>query len=289
MDMKTSSSEKDQAWTVVIRPKRPWWDLNLSELWRYRDLIGLWVRREFVAVYKQTILGPLWHVIPTLISSAVFTVVFGNIAQISTEGTPAYLFYMAGNTIWVYFSGCVSSTSVTFAVNVGIFGKVYFPRLAMPIASIISQLITFGVRLGVFLALWLFFLLSGASVHPTGWVFLLPVLLLIVAGMGFGLGIMISALTTKYRDLQQLLGVGLTLVMYASPIIYPLSEVTGTLRLLLLLNPLSPVLEIFRLGFLGKSAISPIYLLYSVGFTIVVLLMSVIIFHKAESTFLDTI
>ncbi|MBC7777849.1 MAG: ABC transporter permease [Phycisphaerae bacterium] len=289
MDMKTSSSEKDQAWTVVIRPKRPWWDLNLSELWRYRDLIGLWVRREFVAVYKQTILGPLWHVIPTLISSAVFTVVFGNIAQISTEGTPAYLFYMAGNTIWVYFSGCVSSTSVTFAVNVGIFGKVYFPRLAMPIASIISQLITFGVRLGVFLALWLFFLLSGSSVHPTGWVFLLPVLLLIVAGMGFGLGIMISALTTKYRDLQQLLGVGLTLVMYASPIIYPLSEVTGTLRLLLLLNPLSPVLEIFRLGFLGKSAISPIYLLYSVGFTIVVLLMSVIIFHKAESTFLDTI
>jgi len=289
MDMKTSSSEKDQAWTVVIRPKRPWWDLNLGELWRYRDLIGLWVRREFVAVYKQTILGPLWHVIPTLISSAVFTVVFGNIAQISTEGTPAYLFYMAGNTIWVYFSGCVSSTSVTFAVNVGIFGKVYFPRLAMPIASIISQLITFGVRLGVFLALWLFFLLSGSSVHPTGWVFLLPVLLLIVAGMGFGLGIMISALTTKYRDLQQLLGVGLTLVMYASPIIYPLSEVTGTLRLLLLLNPLSPVLEIFRLGFLGKSAISPMYLLYSVGFTIVVLLMSVIIFNKAESTFLDTI
>src|SRR5687767_11566940 len=283
MDMKTSSSEKDQAWTVVIRPKRPWWDLNLGELWRYRDLIGLWVRREFVAVYKQTILGPLWHVIPTLISSAVFTVVFGNIAQISTEGTPAYLFYMAGNTIWVYFSGCVSSTSVTFAVNVGIFGKVYFPRLAMPIASIISQLITFGVRLGVFLALWLFFLLSGSSVHPTGWVFLLPVLLLIVAGMGFGLGIMISALTTKYRDLQQLLGVGLTLVMYASPIIYPLSEVTGTLRLLLLLNPLSPVLEIFRLGFLGKSAISPMYLLYSVGFTIVVLLMSVIIFNKAES------
>jgi lipopolysaccharide transport system permease protein len=289
MDLKTGSSEKDQASTVVIRPKRPWWDLNLSELWRYRDLIGLWVRREFVALYKQTILGPLWHVIPTIISSAVFTVIFGDIAQISTDGTPAYLFYMSGNTIWVYFSSCISSTSTTFAGNVGIFGKVYFPRLAMPIASIISQLITFGVRFGVFLAVWLFFLLSGDSVHPTGWAFLLPVLLLIVAGMGFALGIIISALTTKYRDLQQLLGVGLQLVMYASPIIYPLSEAPDRWRSFLLLNPLAPVLEVFRLGFLGKSAISPIYLLYSAGFTIVTLLISLIIFNKAESTFLDTI
>jgi lipopolysaccharide transport system permease protein len=289
MDLKTGSSEKDQASTVVIRPKRPWWDLNLSELWRYRDLIGLWVRREFVALYKQTILGPLWHVIPTIISSAVFTVVFGNIAQISTDGTPAYLFYMSGNTIWVYFSSCISSTSTTFAVNVGIFGKVYFPRLAMPIASIISQLITFGVRFGVFLAVWLYFLLSGSSVHPTWWIFLLPVLLLIVAGMGFALGIIISALTTKYRDFQQLLGVGLQLVMYASPIIYPLSEAPEKWRALLLLNPLAPVLEVFRLGFLGKSAISPIYLFYSAGFTIVTLLISLIVFNKAESTFLDTI
>lgn len=289
MDLNTSTSEKDQPWTVVIRPQRPWWDLGLKELWRYRDLISLWVRREFVALYKQTILGPLWHVIPTVISSAVFTVIFGNIARISTDGTPAFLFYMSGNTIWVYFSNCVLSTSATFAGNAGIFGKVYFPRLAMPIASIISQLITFGVRFGVFLVFWGFFLSSGSPVHPNGWVFILPVLILIVAGMGFALGIIVSALTTKYRDLQQLLGVGLQLVMYASPVIYPLSEATGIWRSLLLLNPLAPILEVFRLGFLGSSAISPIYLLYSAGFTIVTLFISLLVFTKAEGTFLDTI
>jgi lipopolysaccharide transport system permease protein len=285
-DTLNASEEK---WTIVIHPQRPWWDLGLVELWRYRDLISLWVRREFVALYKQTVLGPLWHVIPTIISSGVFTLIFSNFAKISTDGTPPFLFYMAGNTLWVYFSTCISVTSTTFAGNAGIFGKVYFPRLAMPIASIISSLISFGVRFGVFLMFWIYFLLSGTAVHPNLWLLLLPVLLLIIACMGLGLGIIISALTTKYRDFQQLLGVGLQLVMYASPIIYPFSLVPANLRWIPLLNPLTAVIETFRLGFLGTSTISPIYLIYSAAFTIITLFVSIILFNRAESTFLDTI
>jgi lipopolysaccharide transport system permease protein len=279
----------DEQWTILIRPKRPWWDLGLSELWRYRDLIALWVRREFVAFYKQTVLGPLWHVVPTIISSGVFTLIFGNFAKISTDGTPPFLFYMAGNTLWVYFSNCISATSTTFAGNAGIFGKVYFPRLAMPIASIISSLVAFGVRFGVFFVFWIYFLVTGSAVHPNWWILLLPFLLLIVAGLGLGMGILISALTTKYRDFQQLLGVGLQLVMYASPIIYPLSLVPENLRWIILLNPLTAVLETFRLAFLGTSSIGPIYLLYSVAFTLITLFVSIIFFNRAERTFLDTI
>lgn len=289
MDVQTDYSENDQSWTMVIRSKRPWWDLNLKELWQYRDLIGLWVKREFVALYKQTILGPLWHVIPPVVTSGVFSIIFGGIAQISTDEVPPYLFYMAGTTVWVYFSSCIASTSATFMANVSVFGKVYFPRLAMPIASIISQLVTFGVRFCVFLVFLLLFLFGGAAIRPTAWALLLPLLLLILAGLGFSLGIIVSALTTKYRDLQQILTIGLQLLMYASPVIFPLSQVPESWRWLVLLNPLTPILEVFRLGFLGKSAISPVYLIYSAGFAIVFLLISLVVFNQAESTFLDTI
>jgi lipopolysaccharide transport system permease protein len=278
-----------QDWDLIIRPQRPWWDLGLSEVWQYRSLVALWVRREFVALYKQTILGPLWHVIPTIVSSAVYTLIFSGVANISTDNAPPFLFYMAGTTLWVYFSSCISSTSSTFAANSGIFGKVYFPRLVMPIASIISQLISFAVRFGVFFAFWSYYLLSGKGVHPTLWILLLPVLLLLIAGMGLGLGIIVSALTTKYRDLRQLLDVGLLLVMYATPIIYPLSQVPEKLRWLLLLNPLTPIFETFRLGFLGTSSISPVYLWYSASFAVVTVLVSIVIFNNAEKTFLDTI
>jgi lipopolysaccharide transport system permease protein len=289
MKVQTDYSENDQSWTMVIRSKRPWWDLNVKELWQYRDLIGLWVKREFVSLYKQTILGPLWHVIPPVVTSGVFSIIFSGIAQISTDEVPSYLFYMAGTTIWVYFSNCIASTSSTFIANVSVFGKVYFPRLAMPIAAVISQLVTFGVRFGVFLVFLLLFLLGGAAFRPNAWALLLPVLLLILAGLGFSFGIIVSALTTKYRDLQQLLTIGLQLLMYASPVIFPLSQVPENWRWLVLLNPLTPILEVFRLGFLGKSAISPSYLLYSAGFAIVILLISLITFNQAESTFLDTI
>ena len=284
-EMTTSQND----WDLVIRPQRPWWDLRLGEVWRYRDLIGLWVRREFVAFYKQTVLGPIWHIIPAIVSSIVYTIIFTGVAKISTDGVPPYLFYMAGTTIWIFFSGCITSTSSTFAANAGIFGKIYFPRMCMPIASVISQMVAFGVRLGVFLVFWLFFLLSGSQVFPNLWILLLPVLVLVVAGMGMGFGIIISALTTKYRDLQQLLGVGLQLVMYASPIFYPFSSVPEKWRWILLANPLTPIIETFRLGFLGASALEPVYLLYSVGFMMVVLIIGFIVFNKAESDFMDTI
>lgn len=279
-----------EEWDLIIRPQRPWWDLRLGELWLYRDLIGLWVRREFVAFYKQMVLGPLWHVIPAIVSSIVYTIVFSQIANISTDGAPPYLFYMAGITIWAFFSGCLSTTANTFTVNAGIFGKIYFPRIIMPIASVISQTVGFGVRFGVFLVFWLLSLLSPESqIHPNPWVFLFPLLILIVAGLGMGLGIIISALTTKYRDFQQLLGVAIPLVMYATPILYPLSSVPETWRWIFLINPLMPVFETFRFAFLGTQAPELIYLLYSAGFMLIVLSIGVIVFNKAESNFLDTV
>jgi len=288
-NIENTFNDSEENWTTVIRPQRPSWDFGLGELWQYRGLIILWVRREFVALYKQTILGPLWHVIPIVISSGVFTLIFSNFAKISTDGTPPLLFYMAGNTLWVYFSNCLSATSTTFSVNAGIFGKVYFPRLAMPIAYILSNLISFSVRFCVFLAFWAYFLIFESAIKPNLWMLLFPVLLLLVACIGLGLGILISALTTKYRDFQQLLGVGLQLGMYATPIIYPLSQVPEEFRWVLLLNPLTPILETFRFAFLGTSSINPFSLVYSAIFAFCALFIGIIFFNRAENTFLDTI
>jgi lipopolysaccharide transport system permease protein len=276
-------------WDKIIRPQRNWWDLRLGELWRYRDLIWLFVWRDFVAFYKQTILGPLWFPIQPIITTVVFTVIFGNIARLSTDGLPPFLFYFAGNTVWGYFSACLLSTANTFTGNAGLFGKVYFPRLSIPISIIISNLISFGIRLGVFLAFLVYFLLAGTAIHPNWWMLLLPILLLIMAGMGLGLGITISSLTTKYRDLQQLVGFGTQLLMYASPVIYPLSSVQGIWRWLIIANPMTPVIETFRLAFLGTSSLEPVYLLYSAAFTLVVLIIGVLVFNHVENTFMDTV
>jgi lipopolysaccharide transport system permease protein len=276
-------------WDMIIRPQRVWWDLRLSDLWRYRDLIRLLVWRDFVAVYKQTILGPLWYFIQPIISTIVFTVIFNGVAKLPTDGLPPFLFYMAGNTIWGYFAACLTSTSNTFTANAGLFGKVYFPRLSIPISVVISNLISFGIRFGVFLLFLLYFVFAGSEIQPNLWILLLPVLLLIMAGLGLGLGIIISSLTTKYRDLQQLVVFGVQLLMYASPVIYPLSTVPEKWRWLLLVNPMTPVIEIFRKGFLGTSSIEPGYLLYSVGFTLVVLLIGTLIFNHVENTFMDTV
>ncbi len=278
-----------EEWDLIIRPQRPWWDLRLGELWRYRDLIWLLVRRDFVAVYKQTILGPLWYVIQPIFTTGVFTVIFGNIAKLSTDGLPPFLFYLAGNTAWSYFSTCLTSTSNTFTSNAAIFGKVYFPRLTIPVSVVISNLISFGIRLGMFLAFLIYFFLTGAAIHPNLWILLLPILILIMAGLGLGLGIIISSLTTKYRDLQQLVGFGVQLLMYASPVIYPLSSIQGVWRWLLIANPMTGIIEMFRLGFLGTSSLEPIYLLYSAAFMIVVLLAGMLLFHHVETTFMDTV
>jgi lipopolysaccharide transport system permease protein len=284
-----STINPNDTWTKIIRPKRGLFDLRLRELWRARELIMLFVWRDFVSVYKQTILGPLWYFVQPVLSLIVFTVIFGNIAHLSTDGAPPFLFYMAGNTVWSYFNACVMSTSNTFVANAGIFGKVYFPRLSIPISVSLSNLISFSIRLVMFLLFWVYFMASGSGIHPTWWILILPVLMLIMALLGLGVGIIVSSLTTKYRDLQQLVGFGMQLLMYATPVIYPLSTITGIWRWVILANPMTPVVEVFRLAFLGVSAIDPISLWYSAGFAVVVFLAGVLIFNRVESTFMDTV
>jgi lipopolysaccharide transport system permease protein len=276
-------------WDLIIRPQRAWWDLRLNELWKYRDLIRLLVWRDFVAAYKQTILGPFWYLINPVISSVVFTIIFGSVARLPTDGLPPFLFYLAGNTIWGYFSSCLMSTSNTFTANAGIFGKVYFPRLIIPISVVISNLVSFGIRFIVFVMFLIYFLFSGSELRPNLYILLLPVLLVLMAGIGLGLGIVISSLTTKYRDLQQLLGFGIQLLMYASPVIYPLSTVPTSWRWLLLVNPVTAVIETFRGAFLGVSSLEPVSLLYSAAFMFVVVLIGVLIFNHVETTFMDTV
>jgi lipopolysaccharide transport system permease protein len=286
MDNLLNSKEE---WDLIIRPQRAWWDVHLDELWRYRDLIQLLVWRDFVAYYKQTILGPLWYIIQPILTTLVFTIIFGNIAKLSTDGLPPFLFYMAGNTVWSYFSACLINTSNTLTANAGIFGKVYFPRLSIPVSIIISNLISFAIRLLLFLLFLGYFLLTGSSIHPNWWILSLPFLVLLMALMGLGFGIIISSLTTKYRDLQQLVGFGATLLMYATPVIYPLSTIQGVWRYVIMANPMTPIVEVFRLAFLGVSAIDPVWLLYTAGFTAIVFLAGVLIFNHVESTFMDTV
>lgn len=286
MELKTTEQEN---WSLIIRPQRAWWDLHLGDLWRYRDLVWLFVWRDFVAYYKQTILGPLWYLIQPVMTTVVFTIIFGNIAKLSTDGLPPFLFYLAGNTVWTYFSASLANTSNTFTSNAGLFGKVYFPRLTMPLSVVISQIISFGIRFFVFLVFLIYFKASGADVTPNWWILTLPMLLFIMAGLGLGLGIIISSMTTKYRDLQQLVTFGVQLLMYGTPVIYPLSSINDTWRWLILANPMTPVVEVFRLAFLGTSALSPVYLLYSIAFVIVVLLIGVLIFNRVENTFMDTV
>lgn len=280
---------EQENWSLVIRPQRAWWDLRLGELWRYRDLVWLFVWRDFVAFYKQTVLGPLWYLVQPIATTLVFTVIFGNIAQLSTDGLPPFLFYLTGNTVWSYFSACLVSTSDTFRGNAGIFGKVYFPRLIMPVSIVVSNIISFGIQMLMLVGFLVYFKLSGAEVYPNFWILMLPVLLAIMAGMGLGLGIIISSLTTKYRDLQKLVGFGVQLLMYGTPVIYPLSVVDAKYQWLILANPMTPVVEFFRMALLGTGSLSPFSLLYSIGFVFVVALIGVLIFNHVEATFMDTV
>ncbi len=289
--MKNSLIEEkiDTTWDLDISPQRGWFDLHLDDLWRYRDLVKLFVWRDFVAGYKQTILGPLWYVIQPILSTIVFTIIFGNVAKLSTDGTPPFLFYLAGNTIWGYFAGCFLATSNTFVNNAAIFGKVYFPRLSVPVSVVISNIISFAIRMVVFLAFWVYFLIIGIKLQPNIWILMLPMLLLIMAGLGLGFGIIVSSLTTKYRDLQQLVSFGVQLLMYLSPVIYPVSSVAGFWRVLIFINPMTPIIEVFRFAFLGYSALNPIWLLYSAVFAIIVMFIGLLLFNHTEASFMDTV
>lgn len=276
-------------WTLVIRPEQPWFDLRLRELWRYRDLVALFVWRDFVAVHKQTILGPLWHVIQPVLMTVMFTLVFGRIAGLPSDGVPHFVFYLAGTVLWTYFAACLNKTSTTFLLNASLFGKVYFPRLAVPLSVLMSSLVTFGIQLMLLVAVLMWAMLQGGAVRPNAWIALTPVLVAIVAALGAGVGVLVSALTIRYRDLQQLVAFGVQLLMYATPIIYPASALGPRYRFVLELNPLTPVVEAFRYGFLGAGTFSPAGLLYSVVVAFFVLLWGAATFNRVERTFLDTV
>ena len=276
-------------WDLIIRPKTRWFDLHLGDLWRYRDLIMLFVWRDFVASYKQTILGPFWHLLAPLISSLVFTVIFGEIARIPTDGLPPFLFYMCGLTAWSYFAACLTGTSGVFLSNAHIFGKVYFPRLTVPVSIVISSLVKFGIQLVFFIGFMIFFMIRGSSIHPNLMILIMPCLLLLMAALGLGVGIIISSLTTKYRDLQILVGFGVQLLMYATPIVYPMSVVPGQYHWLILLNPMTPIIETFRYAFLGSGSFSAIYLVYTTLTTLIILVLGILLFNRVEKTFMDTV
>ncbi|MEW5870883.1 MAG: ABC transporter permease [Chloroflexota bacterium] len=282
-------ANEDDNWSLVIRPQRNWLNLHLGELWRYRDLVGLFVSRDFVSVYKQTILGPLWYLIQPLLTTVIFTIIFGRIAKLPTDGLPQFLFYMSGTVIWGYFADCLNKTSNTFIANAQLFGKVYFPRLAVPISILISNLIAFAIQFVLFLAFVGYFLANDANIRPNLWVLFTPVLLLIMAGLGLGFGIIVSSLTTRYRDLRFLVTFGVQLWMYATPVIYPVSSIPENLRFIILANPLTPIVETFRYAFLGAGTLSIASLLYSAGFMLVVLLIGILLFNRIENTFMDTV
>lgn len=282
-------NEENDSWDLIITPRKKWWDLQLRDVWHYRDLIGLFVRRDFVSRYKQTILGPLWFIIQPLLTSIVFTVIFGNIAQLPTDGLPQMLFYMSGTILWNYFSTCLTSTSTTFTANAHLFGKVYFPRLVIPISIVISNLITFAIQFTFFIAYFAFFLVRGTSIQITIWALALPLLVFLMAGLGLGFGIIISSVTTKYRDLQYLVGFGVGLWMYATPVIYPVSSIPAKWRWVANVNPVTPIIETFRKGFLGAGDASWPRLAYSAGFMVVVIMIGVVIFNRVEKTFIDTV
>lgn len=279
----------DNYWTEIIEPHGHLFDLKLMELWKYRDLIYLFVHRDFVAQYKQTILGPAWHVIQPLFTTIIFTIIFGKIAQLSTEGTPPFLFYMSGIVIWTYFATVLTATSNTFVSNAAIYGKVYFPRLAIPVANLVSRLISFTIQFFFFLCFLGYFMWQGSDIHPNIWVLATPLLLIMMAGLGFGLGIIISAMTTRYRDLVVLVGFGVQLLMYASPIIYPLSALPDKWQFWAGLNPVAPIVESFRYAYLGKGSIDLTML--GLSFLVVsgILFIGIIMFNKVERTFLDTV
>lgn len=288
-DIPQIDSDLNEPWDMVITPRKKWYELQLRDVWRYRDLIELFVRRDFVARYKQTILGPLWFILQPLLTTLTFTVVFGNIARLPTDGLPQILFYMSGTVMWGYFSSCLTGTSNTFTSNAHLFGKVYFPRLVTPISIIISSLITFAIQFGFFLCFMIYFLLRGSDIQLTAWALTLPLLIVLMAGLGLGFGIIISSLTTKYRDLQNLVSFGVSLLMYFTPVIYPVSSIPEELRWVADINPITPIVEMFRAGFLGAGDVSWARLAYSAGFMLVVVFIGVVIFNRVEKTFIDTV
>jgi lipopolysaccharide transport system permease protein len=287
--MLSSKEEIVKEWDLTIEPQTSLFELNLKDVWRYRDLLWMFVKRDFVSFYKQTILGPLWFFIQPLFTTIIYTFIFGGLANLSTDGLPQPLFYMAGITAWNYFADCITKTSTVFKDNANIFGKVYFPRLIMPLSIVASNLVRFGVQMLLLFMMMGYYAGQNASFTLTPAILLFPVLVLLMALLGLGLGLIITALTTKYRDLAFLVTFGIQLLMYTTTVIYPLSSAPEKYKTLISLNPMTGIIEAFRYAFLGQGQISINTLGYSTLFTVIVMVLGVLIFNKTEKTFVDTV
>ena len=281
--------KEQEKWDLVLQPRRRWFDLHLRDLWRYRDLIFLFVKRDFVTFYKQTILGPLWYLIQPLLITMVFTVIFGKVARTSTDEISPFLFYLAGMVAWGYFANCLNQTSNTFVKNANIFGKVYFPRLTIPVSVVIINLVKFGIQLTLFIGIYLYIIAGGSSARPTSLILLLPILVFQMALLSLGAGILVSSLTTKYRDLTFVMTFAVQLWMYASSVVIPASSIPQKYLPVYMLNPMVSVIEVFRYAFLGKGVVNPAYITISWAVTLLVLFGGIILFSRIEKSFMDTV
>lgn len=286
------NNQADENWDIEITASNNLFDLKLKDVWHYRDLLALLVRRDFVSFYKQTILGPIWFFIQPLFTTIIYTFVFGSLASIPTDGLPQPLFYLAGITAWNYFADCLTKTSTVFTTNAGLFGKVYFPRLIVPLSIIVSNLIRFGVQMLLFFVMMIVYWSKGAALHPNAYLLLFPFLLVLMAMLGLGLGMIISAMTTKYRDLSFLITFGIQLMMYLTTVIYPLSVVEGKYpryAWLVKYNPMTSIIEAFRYGFLGQGTFTMLSLSITTAITMMTLIIGILIFNRVERTFIDTV
>jgi len=284
--------DDNEAWDLVLEPKTSWYSLGLSQILRFKDLLFLFVRRDFVSVYKQTILGPIWFFVQPVITAITYAVIFGMLADISTDGVNPILFYMCGITLWNYFSDTLSKTADTFTANASVFGKVYFPRMIVPLSVVLSNLVKLGIQLLLFIGVWIYFLATDNTLHPNITILLVPFLILLMGFLGLGFGIIITSMTTKYRDLKFLITFGVQLLMYASPIVFPLSLVSEKYpqyKIFLLANPITSIIEAFKYAFLGVGEFNWFYLGYSLSFTVVLLFIGLIVFNKVEKSFMDTV
>ena len=281
--------QQQEHWDLTINPHSKWYDLRIKEIFKYKDLLFLFVKRDFVSIYKQTILGPLWFFLQPIITAITFTVIFGNLAKISTDGLPQILFYMCGITLWNYFSDTLTKTADTFSSNANIFGKVYFPRMIVPLSVVVSNLIKLGIQFLLFLGIWIYYLIQTDLIHPNKMLVLIPFLIILIGFMALSFGIIISSLTTKYRDLKFLVTFGIQLMMYASPIVYPLSIVPEKYKWIIVANPVTSIIETFKYAFLGVGEFSWLYLGYSTLFTIILFMIGLVIFHRVEKSFMDTV
>lgn len=281
--------QDNEKWDLVLQPKSKLLDLKIRELIRYRDLVLLFIKRDFTTAYKQTILGPLWYIVQPLVSTVMYTFIFGNLAEIGTDGVPYLLFYFAGTMLWTYFTGTLNSASSVFTSNSGLFGKIYFPRLTVPISTTVGHIIKLGIQFACLLVFYIYYLIVGANVNPSWWILAFPLLIIWIGLLGCGIGMVISALTTKYRDLNQLLSFGLSLAMYATPIVYPLSEAPANLAWVFYINPMSAPVELFRIWFYGAGSVPTPMIFLSLGMTAVFFFFGLVLFNRNERTFVDVV